>query len=112
MPILTRFDLLCSGVLNFMNYFIVPKNISEMEYFQDRNALQVLILLLSEMDEVWRLVISFKYISFKTGLTINEVERCVLFLEECERINLYRIEKKNPEDMQLYFIEVSEDLLL
>ena len=92
-----------------MNYFVVPKNISEMEYFHDRNTLQVLILFLSEMNDVWRLVTSFKYISFRTGLTINEVERCILFLEEYERINLYRIEKKNPEDMQLYFIEVSVD---
>jgi len=92
-----------------MKHFIVPKNISEMEYFQDRNALTTLIFLLSEMDDVWRLVTSFKYISFRTGLTINEVERCIFFLEEYDRINLYRIEKKNPEDMQLYFIEVLVD---
>ena len=94
-----------------MNYFIVPKDISEMEYFHDRNALQVLILLLSEVNEVGRVVFSFEHISLLTHLPTTEVKRCIFFLEKYGRIEVSRIEKKRPQVKQLYFIEVIEDNL-
>jgi len=82
-----------------------------MEYFHDRNALQVLILLLSEVNEVGRVVVSFEYISLLADLPKTEVKRCILFLEEYGRIEVCRIEKKRPQAKQLYFIEVIEDNL-
>ena len=106
MPILTRFNLLCSGVLNFMEELLLPKGIHERAYFKDRNALKLLIYCLTEMTCDYDIVTSIEELVFTCDLSRNQITKGLKLLEKERCIKVYKVEMKNENEWQLYYVQI------
>ena len=83
MPILTRFDLLCSGVLNFMEgYFKFPTKFLKDPNFKNSTVVQVLTLILSNADNLGNYSSTTLIISHKCKLDTQQVEDALMKLHE------------------------------
>lgn len=89
-----------------MKHFIVPKNISDREYFHHRNALKVFLIILSEINADGHCVISINSIKEKAKISRDNTEESLHFLIMNDRIDLYRIKKNLDRGDVLYYIEL------